>query len=66
MESNIIPIVVGVLGTIPKSLEKNLKRVRSYFRKRHSWEQHEYSKRNWILDSVTKMNVKVPRLLVVA
>jgi len=52
VNTNIIPVVVGALGTTRKSPEKNLKRAAatvrsaaSYFRKLHSCtEQHEYSK----------------------
>jgi len=51
VNTNIIPVVVGALGTTRKSPEKNLKRAAaavssasSYFRKLHSCtEQHEYS-----------------------
>jgi len=46
--------VVGAIGATPKRLEKNPKGAGtttniSYFRKMHSWEQHEYSLRK-VLD----------------
>jgi len=64
VNTNIIPTLVGALGTTPESLEKNLKRSETMenIRKLHAWEQHKYSETDR-KDSVTnKLDIEVFKL----
>ena len=57
MRVTVIPVVTGVLGTVPKSLERGLEKFEIWGQSRqsklqHCWERPEYWEESWRLEEI--------------